>query len=149
MWRCSARWPARRPAAPAAPGGIDHGADRLGQRHGRALALTVGLAEAAHERKPGLAEDRGRRLDRVGEVHLAAVDAGQREARSAVRSANHASPSGQVPVARSSAPAATATSMSSHPHPQPAQVAARSGIRAPEHTREGRRPALRRTRTPR
>ena len=60
------------------PDGIDHGAHRLGQRHRRALALTVGLAEAAHERKPGLAEDRGRRLDRIGEVHLAAVDAGHR-----------------------------------------------------------------------
>ncbi len=57
------------------PGGIDHGADGLGQRHGRALALTVGLAEAAYEREPGRAEDRGRRLDRLGEVDLAAVDA--------------------------------------------------------------------------
>jgi hypothetical protein len=47
------------------PGGIDHGADHLGQRHGRALALTVGLAEAAHERKPGLTKDRGGLLDRV------------------------------------------------------------------------------------
>ena len=45
-------------------------------------------------------------------------------AASTARSANHSSPIAQVPVTRSSAPAATATSMSSQPHPQPAQVAA-------------------------
>src|SRR5919198_174596 len=48
---------------------------------------------------------------------------------SPVRSANHASPSPQVPVTPSSVPAATATWMSSHPHPQPAQVEARSAMR--------------------
>ena len=59
--------------------GVDHGADRLRQGHGRALALAVGLPEAAHQRQPGLAKNRGRRLDRVGEGHLAAVDTGRRE----------------------------------------------------------------------
>ncbi len=59
--------------------GIDHGAERLGQRHRRALALTVGLPEAAHQRQPGLPENRGGRLDGVGEVHLTAVDARRRK----------------------------------------------------------------------
>ena len=68
---------------------------------------------------------------------------------SAVRSANHTSPSAQVPLACSSAPAATATSMSSHPHPQPAQVAARSGMRARAYPRDAGRAVLRGFPTPR
>ena len=58
--------------------GVDHRADRLGERHGPALRLAARLAQAVDERRTRPPQDRGRGVDGLVEAHRAPVDAGDR-----------------------------------------------------------------------
>ena len=62
----------------AAARGIDHGPERLGERHRPALRLAARLAQAVDERRARLPQDRGRGVHGLVEAHRAAVDAGDR-----------------------------------------------------------------------
>ena len=59
-------------------GGIDHRAERLGQRHRGALRLAGRLAQPVHERRACAREDRGRLVEGSLQFGLATVDAGVR-----------------------------------------------------------------------
>ena len=65
-------------ARPSPTGRIDDRADRLGERHRLALRLAARLAEAVHERRPRLPQDRGGGLRRLVDGGRAAVEGGDR-----------------------------------------------------------------------
>ena len=129
--------------------GVDHGPRRLGERHRPALRLAARPAEAVHERRARVAQDRGRGIRGLVDAHLTAVDARDRrpvvdlrEPRVAERARPHEPVRRQLDVvADAAAPHARRVS---HPPPPP-RAAPRAAPRPAPRAPPGRPAAWRRS----